>query len=291
MERRTLGEIWHEEAERENPLAAFCVFAIAVLAITFSILLLPATAEAEELTADIPVALPDETGTDETGTDETGIIKTVVSDISKRVAKEKQRKQEAEKADKLLEKAKKVKKTGMEKGKKAIEYAKKDKVEKARKALEKAKAKLSKLKGYSKKARKLKTQEKKYGKICDLRDDLSDRIDLAKIKIKEAKQRIKAKKEADARHSRMAASLQHNGTVCSGGYKYTWYSQRVLPGGGLKIPGRHVGLAGMIMDGSGRVCVASSTHSWGTVLSTPFGTARVYDSGCPYGIIDVYTNW
>ena len=75
------------------------------------------------------------------------------------------------------------------------------------------------------------------------------------------------------------------------GTRYTWYSENVLPGGGLNIPGRHVGDGGYIMDGDGNICVASSDHEIGTVLETPYGTAVVYDTGCANGTVDIYTSW
>ena len=35
------------------------------------------------------------------------------------------------------------------------------------------------------------------------------------------------------------------------GHRETWYSQKVLPGGGLKIPGRHIADDGTVRDGEG----------------------------------------
>ena len=88
------------------------------------------------------------------------------------------------------------------------------------------------------------------------------------------------------------SSLRVDGVQYSDdGTKYTWYSENVLPGGGLDIPGRHVGDGGYVMDGDGNICVASSDHEVGTVLETPYGTAVVYDTGCPNGTVDVYTSW
>jgi hypothetical protein len=75
------------------------------------------------------------------------------------------------------------------------------------------------------------------------------------------------------------------------GLKETWYSQRVLPGNGLSIPGRHVDERGFVCDEEGYICVASSIFSKGTVIETSNGMGKVYDSGCKEGILDVYTNW
>jgi hypothetical protein len=75
------------------------------------------------------------------------------------------------------------------------------------------------------------------------------------------------------------------------GHRETWYSQRVLPGGGLRIPGRHVDERGLVCDENGYICVASSDYSWGTIVETSLGTGRVYDSGCASGTIDIYCDW
>lgn len=75
------------------------------------------------------------------------------------------------------------------------------------------------------------------------------------------------------------------------GHKETWYSQRVLPGGGLKIPGRHVNSQGLVCDKDGYICVASSDYSKGIIVETSLGTGKVYDSGCASGTIDIYTDW
>ena len=86
--------------------------------------------------------------------------------------------------------------------------------------------------------------------------------------------------------------FQNLGVVYYGDYKWTWYSERVLPGGGLKIPGRHNDENGYICDEDGYICLASSTLSKGTILNTPFGKqGKIYDSGCAVGTVDVYVGW
>lgn len=81
------------------------------------------------------------------------------------------------------------------------------------------------------------------------------------------------------------------GVVYFNGHRETYYSQRVLPGYGLKIPGRHVASDGTIRDANGYLCLASSDHPKGTVVQTSLGTGVVYDSGCASGTIDIYTDW
>ena len=77
------------------------------------------------------------------------------------------------------------------------------------------------------------------------------------------------------------------------GHRETYYSQRVLPGGGLRIPGRHVANDGTIRDKDGYIVVAAnpSFYSRGSRLMISLGPAKVYDCGCAYGTIDVYVNW
>lgn len=90
-----------------------------------------------------------------------------------------------------------------------------------------------------------------------------------------------------------AAEFQWMGVVEEDGVRYTWYSQNVLPGGGLdelNANGRHVE-GGFVVDGDGYIAVASSDYAMGTVVDTPFGEAKVYDTGCASGTIDVYTNF
>lgn len=63
------------------------------------------------------------------------------------------------------------------------------------------------------------------------------------------------------------------GRVRYGDYTYTWYSQRVLPGGGLNIPGRHLNKHGLVVD-------------------TPVGIQGiVYDEGSGNGNLDIYCDW
>lgn len=76
-----------------------------------------------------------------------------------------------------------------------------------------------------------------------------------------------------------------------GGHRETYYSQRVLPGHGLVIPGRHVASDGTIRDGNGFLCLASSDYPKGTQVQTSLGMGIVYDTGCASGTIDIYTDW
>lgn len=86
--------------------------------------------------------------------------------------------------------------------------------------------------------------------------------------------------------------LYNMGRLYWGDYQYTWYSERVLPGYGLAIDGRHTDADGFVCDGDGYICVAASSLNKGTIVDTPFGRqGKVYDAGCDWGVIDVYVNW
>lgn len=78
------------------------------------------------------------------------------------------------------------------------------------------------------------------------------------------------------------------GRVNWGGYQFTYYSQSVLPGGGLNIPGRHVNEDGYVADGDGYIVLANSAPK-GTIIDTPFGyQGKVYDRGTVGNHYDVY---
>lgn len=88
--------------------------------------------------------------------------------------------------------------------------------------------------------------------------------------------------------------LMFQGVIHWGGYKFTYYSQSVLPGPGLAIPGRHVSSAGFVSDGSGNVVLAAGRGvPHGTTFSIPFGSGvgKVYDTcgSCSPTWLDVYT--
>ncbi len=81
------------------------------------------------------------------------------------------------------------------------------------------------------------------------------------------------------------------GRISFGDHTETYYSQQVLPGGGLNIPGRHVASDGTVRDSDGYIVVASDDYEKGTVVETSLGTAKVYDCGSGSGNIDIYTDW
>lgn len=80
------------------------------------------------------------------------------------------------------------------------------------------------------------------------------------------------------------------GVVNYQGKRFTYYSQSVLPGQGLNIPGRHVE-GGYVSDGDGYIVLASpnlSTYPRYSTINTPFGRKGKFYDFCPGGSFDVY---
>lgn len=96
--------------------------------------------------------------------------------------------------------------------------------------------------------------------------------------------------------SRYDNPFQSAGVANIGDQEFNWYSQNVMPGDGLTTlneNGRHVDEAtGFVMDGDGYIAVASpwGRDPVGTVVETPYGQGKVYDSneGNAY---DLYTDF
>lgn len=79
-----------------------------------------------------------------------------------------------------------------------------------------------------------------------------------------------------------------SGAVNWGGYRFTYYSEQVLPGPGLEIPGRHVNDDGYVSDSDGYIVLAGDAPK-GTVFETPFGhPGKIYDRGTFGTHLDVY---
>lgn len=91
--------------------------------------------------------------------------------------------------------------------------------------------------------------------------------------------------------------FQSDGKIEWGGNEYTWYSENVLPGDGLDIPGRHVNEDGYVVDGDGNICVAIDGVEYGTHVDIPVGNGHgvVYDSltddNSEPNAVDVYVSW
>lgn len=86
-----------------------------------------------------------------------------------------------------------------------------------------------------------------------------------------------------------------NGSIKYNGHRETWYSIHE-PGQTVTardIPGKHIADDGTIRDAEGYICVATNQrfYKYGDVVMTSVGPGKVYDCGCSYGTVDVYTSW
>lgn len=87
-----------------------------------------------------------------------------------------------------------------------------------------------------------------------------------------------------------SGNFQSDGVWYDNSYRYTWYSSNAAYH--YRTPEWSAGSDGIYRDSEGYVVVASSDHAQGTVIKdTPFGPAKVYDTGCASGTLDVYTNY
>ena len=90
-------------------------------------------------------------------------------------------------------------------------------------------------------------------------------------------------------YSGNSSSFKSQGVIYQNGIRYTYYSSNVLYH--YRTPEWNAGSDGIYRDSAGYIVVASSDHSQGSIVSTPFGAGKVYDSGCASGTIDIYTNF
>ena len=104
-----------------------------------------------------------------------------------------------------------------------------------------------------------------------------------------AKERFK-KETTTAAAQYTPQEFRRAGVIYYNGYKFTYYSEKVLPGKGLNIPGRYSD-GNFVRDGDGYICVASCDLPKGTVVDTPFGAGKVYDVCGQSGVIDIYVSW
>ena len=87
-----------------------------------------------------------------------------------------------------------------------------------------------------------------------------------------------------------SGNFQADGVWYDENYRYTWYSSNAAYH--YRTPEWTAGSDGVYRDSEGYVVVASSDYAQGTVIEdTPFGPAKVYDTGCASGTLDIYTNY
>lgn len=122
---------------------------------------------------------------------------------------------------------------------------------------------------------------------------------------KKAQQEAAAKQAAQASSSASSSSSEGGASASGGfmtvsqfkfrgamnwnGHRWTYYSETVLPGSALNIPGRHVA-NGAVCDVDGYVVLASCDYAKGTVIDTPIGKGKVYDYCPTSGTIDLYVH-
>lgn len=117
---------------------------------------------------------------------------------------------------------------------------------------------------------------------------LGDKPNINKATPTDAKKE-EPKQETTNKSQYTLSQFRSLGVIFYGGYRFTYYSETVLSGSGLKIPNRHVDSEGFVCDGDGYICVASCDFPKGTVVDTPFGRyGKVYDYCGVSGTIDIY---
>ena len=161
----------------------------------------------------------------------------------------------------------------------AAEKAKKEAEEKE--AAEKAKAEAEKA--------KKEAEEKAAAEKAKKEAEEKEAAEKAK---REDEERIAAELEAQksAKTEKLFGldDFMFRGVVYWNGYKFTYYSEKVLPGGGLRIPGRHVNADGYVADEEGYIVLAGDAPM-GSVFETPFGyKGKIYDRGTSGNHLDVY---
>lgn len=85
----------------------------------------------------------------------------------------------------------------------------------------------------------------------------------------------------------------HQGVINWNGWNWTYYLLSMFPGStSTPVQGKHVNEDQFVCDGDGYVILASVDLPPYTVVKTPFGyMGKVYDTGCPSGVLDVYTDF
>ena len=85
----------------------------------------------------------------------------------------------------------------------------------------------------------------------------------------------------------------HQGMISWNGWNWTYYLLSMFPGStSTPVQGKHVNEDQFVCDGDGYVILASVDLPPYTVVETPFGyMGKVYDTGCPSGVLDVYTDF
>ena len=161
--------------------------------------------------------------------------------------------------------------TKSEKAAKAVKEAE----EKAQKEAEEKAKKEAEEKAAAEKAQKEADEAKAKAEADKARQDANEAL---------------AREQASAKTAKLfdLDDFMFRGVIYWSGYKFTYYSEKVLPGGGLRIPGRHVNADGYVADEDGYIVLAGDA-AMGTVFETPFGyKGKIYDRGTVGNHLDVY---
>lgn len=133
--------------------------------------------------------------------------------------------------------------------------------------------------------------EEASGQFAAMRDEAlaSKERQLERQRQQRAAQQQQQQAVQQQSYSGDSGSFKSQGVIYQNGIRYTYYSSNVLYH--YRTPEWNAGSDGIYRDSAGYIVVASSDHSQGSVVSTPFGAGKVYDSGCASGTIDIYTNF
>lgn len=133
--------------------------------------------------------------------------------------------------------------------------------------------------------------EETSGQLAAMRDEAlaAKERQLERQRQQRAAQQQQQQAAQQQSYSGNSGSFKSQGVIYQNGIRYTYYSSNVLYH--YRTPEWNAGSDGIYRDSAGYIVVASSDHSQGSVVSTPFGAGKVYDSGCASGTIDIYTNF
>lgn len=133
--------------------------------------------------------------------------------------------------------------------------------------------------------------EETNGQFAAMRDEAlaAKERQLERQRQQRAAQQQQQKAAQQQSYSGDSSSFKSQGVIYQNGIRYTYYSSNILYH--YRTPEWIAGSDGIYRDSAGYIVVASSDHSQGSIVSTPFGAGKVYDSGCASGTIDIYTNF
>ena len=133
--------------------------------------------------------------------------------------------------------------------------------------------------------------EEANGQFAAMRDEAlaSKERQLERQRQQRAAQQQQQQTAQQQSYSGDSGNFKSQGVIYQNGIRYTYYSSNVLYH--YRTPEWNAGSDGIYRDSAGYIVVASSDYSQGSVVSTPFGAGKVYDSGCASGTIDIYVNF